>query len=108
LFASFQNIPQEQMLIMVILAGMMLFFFGASFAGLLYAFTRTTRGMSEKFRTNAPEALMEATPGSNRLGWLIGLVPGIALIAVMYTVQVLRFRGIDTEFVRMVLSILGV
>ena len=106
IFSTFQNMPKEQILIAVVVWGFILFFFAASFIALLYAFTRTTKGKSENLRQSAE--VMKDNGGSKGLVGLLGLLPAVVLISTIYIVEALRFRGIDTGFVKTVLQILGV
>lgn len=97
-FSAITNLPAAQLAVVIIFYGFLFLVFAAGFISLLVVFYRRT---SRELRPLPAE-----TGVSRRLG-LLGLIPGLAVVALLYFVEGLSLRGIHPKVVEDILGFLG-
>jgi CAAX amino terminal protease family. len=100
LFSMISRMPKAQLLIVVSFYGFILLIFVAIFIALMYAFLGTTRGKAER----------PSTPRSGKFfgRQLLWLLPGAALVSMIYFMEVMKFTGRTSQFVGFIRAVLGV
>lgn len=99
LFSTFTSMPREQLVIIAFVYGFIFLVLFAIFASLVYTFIKTTSIKGAGLQRDMLPA------GSHGLLWLL---PGVSFIAVMYFVEVLTFKGINSAFTQQLRMLLGV
>jgi hypothetical protein len=108
IFSTFQSLPKAQLIAVIIVWGFMLAAFAGGFIALMFSFLKNTRGLSEDVSRNEIDAAyVSGTAAHKSLRGLAGLIPGIALIILIYIVEIYRFQGVRTGFINAVLKLLG-
>lgn len=106
IFSTLQSMPRGQLIAVIVVLGFMLTAFAGVLAVLLFFFTKNTRGLSEDVRRNE---LSDTGPAVKKsLRGFAGLIPGTALIVLIYFVEAFKFQNINSGFVKAVLKLLGV
>lgn len=98
-FSAFGQMPIQQLIIVAFFFGFILLVIMAIIVALIYTFIRNTRGNVEKLRISDIK---------KPAGHLLWALPGLALIAAIYYLEVLKFRGGSsqlTDFIRIILGI---
>lgn len=103
LFKTLESMPREQLMIVLVVYAFLFFLLFTVFALLLFAFIRITRGRAAKEIPGLPA--MTGAKAYTRLLWAL---PGVALVALIYFVEVFRFRGIHQGFIDTITRLLGV
>ncbi|NTV89609.1 MAG: CPBP family intramembrane metalloprotease [Clostridiales bacterium] len=97
--SSFFNIlgsmPKEQLMIVAFVYGFMFLFFAAIFILLIFAFVRMTAKQHLKVETK------------NSIKGLLWLVPGIVFINVVYFLEIMKFRDVQSGLSVFLRSIMG-
>lgn len=102
LFSVFETLPKSQLMIVLFIYGFMLLFIAIIFVLLLFAFTKVNPIQSDHAASWRRR--------SDR-GWirgLVGVVPGLLAVAVIYFVEVRGFIGAGNWFTNIVKQLLGV
>ena len=96
-FAALAGMPKPQLMIAAFFYGFVILIILMIFAALMYAFVTTTGRPAETGRD-------AGTAASAGLLWLL---PGLALIAGIYFMEVMKFRGLGNGFLDAVRAFLG-
>lgn len=99
LFASFQNMPSEQIVATVIAWAMMFLACTAFIIGLIIALTRTTSETVEEIKTQS---------GNTKKAQVLSFLPGLILVGLIYFVNGTNLAGAQNILTDNILKLLGV
>jgi uncharacterized protein len=97
-FSAITSLPPAQLAAVLIVYGFIFLVAAAFFIGLVYLFYRTT----SRERKELP-----ADMGTSRKVGLLGLIPGLAVVSLLYMLQGLRLRGIHLKAMEDIFILLG-
>lgn len=102
LFSAFDALPKNQLILVLFIYGFMLLFLAVIFVLLLFAFIKVNPVRKD------PSAIREHKPARGWMIRLVGFVPGLLAVAVIYFVEVRGFIGAGNWFTKMIRQLLGV
>lgn len=98
-FSNLSSMPKEQLVVGIVVWFFIFMFCAIVLTGLIIAFMRTTSEKTERMERNKDK--------TRKIG-LIGLAPGLVLVAIMYVAEGMKLKGITSDFAKGIMTLMGI